>query len=77
MQDKPFARQMWFGDLGSRSGLYGSDGGLGCDYRMRGVRDGKADPQKILAYTPEQIKDALNKANLSGIEKLLFDKLNK
>src|SRR3989338_1920209 len=41
MQDKPFARKLWFGDLGNRSVLSGSSWILGCGGRVRGVRRAK------------------------------------
>ena len=42
MQDKPFARKLWFGDLGNRSVLSGSSWNLGGGGGMRGVRRASA-----------------------------------
>ena len=78
VQDKPFARQMWFRDLVGRSELNGNDRGLSyC--RVRGVRvSGAEGTQKSFeSYSPIQIANALKKANLSGIEQLLFSNLRK
>ncbi len=80
--EKPFARQMWFGGLGFQSSLGGYNRDLGHDNRLRGVREsGEAGSQNfsnsssIKTYTPEQISRALKKANLSGIENILFKNL--
>lgn len=80
--DKPFARQLWFRGLGGCSELSGGDRLLGGDVLVRGVRSsGEASAQKILGssrselYTSEQIRAALGKANLSGIEGILFKAL--
>lgn len=82
VKEKPFATQLWFGRLGDDSGLCG-DGDLSYDSdRVRGVRsvaEGKAqkisEGSKGELYTPEQIRNALKNANLSGIEGLLFKAL--
>jgi len=56
MQDKPFARQLWFWDLGVRSELFGSYWGLLSDYRVRGVRESAEGTAKNSEeYTPKQI----------------------
>jgi hypothetical protein len=78
-QSKPFATQLWFGGLGIVSGLNGVGRGLSfSDSRVRGVRafaQKNSKGSKGELYTPEQIKVALKKANLSGIEGLLFKSL--
>jgi hypothetical protein len=77
VQDKPFARQLWFWVLDGRSGLGGSDRNLLGSSRVRGVRiSGAEGTQKnIECYSVNKIADALKKANLSGIEQLLFREL--
>ena len=81
LENKSFARKVWFWYLGDRSDLNGYDKGLGNYYWSRGVRCEDAiasEPKKIAeAYTEKQIREALKEANLSEIEKILFDKLNK
>jgi len=80
-EDNPFARQLWFGGLDYGSGLHGDGSGrdLGYDDRARGVRKASAEgaSQKIKTYTLNDISKALKKANLSGIEKVLLEKLKK
>jgi len=77
-EKKPFARKLWFWDLGSGSGLVGG-GDLGYDSGARGVHESNAEgvAQKIEAYTIKDISNALKEANLSGIEKVLLEKLKK
>jgi hypothetical protein len=75
LQDKPFARQLWFGDLDYRSEFIGGRGLSGVN-RVRGVREGTEGAQKNLeAYTPAQIASALNSKGLSGIEGILLEGL--
>ena len=80
IQEKPFARQMWFQGLGDfyRSGLVGNNWDLHNDDRVRGVRSGISaeGTAKILeAYTPSQIARVLKSQGLTGIEKALIDGL--
>ena len=82
LEDKPFARQLWFRYLDGGSELDSNNRNLNYDCRVRGVRSsGEASAQKISEgsqselYTPEQIRTALGKANLSGIEAILFKSL--
>lgn len=51
LQDNPFARQLWVRGLGvgGRSGLVGYSRNLGCDLRVRGVRQGGEATEKILS----------------------------
>jgi len=78
-EKKPFARQMWFRGLGDNSELGGSGRLLDCSCRARGVREVSAEgaAQKIQTYTLNDISKALKEANLSGIEKVLLEKLKK
>lgn len=80
MQDKPFARQVWFRDLGGRSGLYGNSRILNISYdRLRGVRYAEGVAQKTeQIYNQRQIKDVLGTIGISGdLEKRILEKLNK
>ena len=55
IQDKPFARQMWFGYLGSGSVLYGSGRNLDFVGRVRGVcESAEGTSQKVLPYSENQ-----------------------
>lgn len=90
IRDKPFAKQIWFRylgfgrldfNLGSRSELDCNNWLNIASYWVRGVREAKASEvgSKNLKdlYSKEQISEALKKANLSGIEKVLLEKLSK
>lgn len=60
LQDKSFARQMWLCGLGGgRSGLDGIDGGLDCNYRVRGVRESAEGTSQNLEvpYTQRQVDE--------------------
>ena len=46
LQDKPFARQLWFRGVGGRSGLYGYCGYLG-DVSVRGVLDAEGAKKSL------------------------------
>ena len=74
LQDKPFARQMWFRSLGLRSVLYGSSRYLVGDYGLRGVKIGAEGTSQNSGqvYTEQQISEALKLKGLSGVEKILF-----
>lgn len=76
VSDKPFARQMWFRDLGGRSVLNGYDRDLDDGGRLRGVKETSeaGSPQKIL-YSEKQISKALKELGFSGLEKGLIAKL--
>ena len=81
-ENKPFARQMWFGNLGGRSGLDGRRNLSYLNDRARGVREVSAEgaAQKISnaeSYTPKQISKALRKLKFSGIEKTLMKELKR
>jgi len=79
-QTKPFAAQAWLGSVDDRSELDGDDyGGLDGSSRRRGVKDsaeGTApkNPQ-VESYTLKQIREALKRAKLQGIESILIDAL--
>jgi len=74
--EKPFARQMWLGDLGNWSGLSGDGRYLDCSGRVRGVRESAEGAAKNFeAYTPAQIAKALKSKGLSGIENILTEAL--
>ena len=79
LQDKPFARQMWFGFLAGGSGLDGSRN-LYYGSRVRGVcEDASAsEPNKISGtYNSKQIKNILNKEGITGeLEKRILAGLN-
>jgi hypothetical protein len=82
-ENKPFARQMWFGRLGSVDGS-GLDGGRGLDCsnsRARGVRsNAEGVAQKISnveSYTPKQISSALKGLGINGLEKQILESLRK
>ncbi len=78
MQEKSFARQMWFGSLDSGSGLGGGLRGLFYDGRVRGVRDSvsvEGTKKNSEVYTPKQILKVLKTKGLTGIEKILLDGL--
>ena len=76
-REKPFAKQLWFWNLGGRSDLGGSVGGLRFDGRLRGVRDaeGIANAKNLNEYTLMQIEEALNHLGLSGLEGILISEL--
>ena len=80
LQDKPFARQMWFGSLDCRSELVGYDRNLYYGSRVRGVcEDASAsEPNKISGtYNSKQIKNILNKEGITGeLEKRILAGLN-
>jgi len=81
-EDNPFARQLWFRGLVNGSdwnGCYGDNRDLNYNDRARGVRKASAEgaSQKIKTYTLNDISKALKEANLSGIEKVLLEKLKK
>jgi len=80
IQDKPFARQMWFGCLGSRSVLDGYIRYLSDFYRVRGVCEDAlaSEPKKISGtYNPKQIKNILNNEGITGeLEKRILAGLN-
>jgi len=73
--DKAFARQMWFGDLDSGSGLDG--GGLNGGGRVRGVPDSAEGTaaKNSEVYSPAQISAVLKTKGLTGIERILIDGL--
>ena len=79
-QTKPFARQMWFRDLGNGSGL-GGYGDLDYGNGLRGVSEsGEASAKnikksKIETYTPAQIKKVLKELKLSGLEESILSNL--
>ena len=73
LQDKPFIRQAWFDGFRNESKL-GGYMGLNGNGRVRGICKGA---KNFETYTIAQIKEALKNANLSNIEKILFEKLNK
>ncbi len=76
MQDKPFATQVMLKDLANWSGLNCSIIGLQGFHFLRGTYDyTKNTLEKFGFYTPKQISSALEKANLSGIEKTLIENL--
>ena len=80
IQEKPFARQMWFGGLDYRPVLDGYSWYLDCDSWVRGVRDSVSaeGTQKISpeAYTPDQISSVLNKERITGeLEKRILKQL--
>jgi len=78
LHDKPFVRQMWFGDLDGRSELDGNYGDLGGDNRLLGVRNSAEGMQEnIEVYTLRDIQRALKSTGLMGIEKLLVNELKK
>ncbi|MEK6936093.1 MAG: hypothetical protein AABW67_04850 [Nanoarchaeota archaeon] len=75
LEDKPFARQMWFRFLGNRSGLDDNSRNLDCG-RVRGVCEGAEGTAKNSeAYTPTQISKVLKAKGFSGIENILFEGL--
>lgn len=83
-QDKPFARQVWLGGIGSGgSDLDGDIGFVGyADDEVRGVRasantKGASVAQKIEAYTPEDIQRALKSLKLAGLESQILEALKK
>jgi hypothetical protein len=76
VKKNPFVRQMWPLGLGGRSVLIGSSRSLCYGSRVRGVREGAEGVVKNL-YSKEQIATALKQTNLSGIESILFRKLEK
>lgn len=53
-------------DFGGGLVVYGYGAGVGTGRCAFGVSNDKADAKKILAYTPKQIKDALNKEGIFG-----------
>ncbi|MCX6749362.1 MAG: hypothetical protein NTW17_01285 [Candidatus Pacearchaeota archaeon] len=69
LQDKPFARQMWFRDLGGGSGLDGDGRDLGIDGRLRGVKIGaEGTASNFVGYTEKQISEVLKRLKLQGLE---------
>ncbi len=86
-QKQPFAKQPWLWSLDSRSELYGFDWLLGLlygDSGVLGVRRGKtggASAQKIEAYTPKQMREALSGAlkargiKIDGLEGQILEAL--
>ena len=77
-QDKPFVRQLWFWGLGLDSVLGGDGRNLGCDLRVRGVQKGAVGTAKnIEVYTTQQLKQALNHANIPGLEQTILAELRK
>ena len=76
LQEKPFARKVWFRGLDGGSVLGCYYGGLDVDYWVRGVRDSAEGTAKNFeAYTPAQITEVLKAKGLTGIESLLLDAL--
>lgn len=79
IQEKPFARQVWFGRLGDggRSVLVCDGRGLFHGYgRVRGVRDSTEGTAKNFeAYTPNQIAKVLGKLKVSGLEESILTEL--
>jgi len=76
MENKSFARQLWFGNLGDGSELDG-DGFLDFDYWVRGVQDSAEGTvaKKVEAYTPAQMEQALKELGFPGVSKGLVEKL--
>ena len=83
-QPETFARQVWFGVLGSRSVVNGDSGDLGDANGVRGVRSvsGEASAQKTSQgekselYSPSDLKGVLNSVGISGgIEKTILETL--
>lgn len=75
MQDKSFARQLWFRYLDGGSGLVG-DGGLDGGGGVRGVRESAEGTTKNSeVYTVRDIQKVLKAKGLTGIEKILVDGL--
>ena len=75
VSNKPFARQMWFRNLGSYSELNGYGRGLGSGGRMRGVSEKTSEAGSEILYSEKQISKALKSMGLSGLEKSLIAKL--
>ena len=81
-QDSPFARKVWFRDLGCRSNLYGYLMYLHVHGGSRGVRSEVAlatEPHENLlgndSYNSNQIREALKSLKLQRLEKQLFETL--
>lgn len=73
---KPFARQMWFRFVDTRSEFGGNFRGLGVGNRLRGVSEGAEGTQKISkGYTDNKISVALKELGFSGLEKDLLGRL--
>ena len=84
-QTSPFARQVWFRSLGSRSDVDGSYWDLNRAIGVRGVRSvsGEASAQNISQgeksepYSPTDLRSVLNSVGITGgIEKTIFEALN-
>ena len=80
IQDKAFARQMWFHRLDddNRSALDGGNRDLNCNGRVRGVcesAEGTAPKNSVQAYIAQDIQKVLKAKGLTGIEKILIDGL--
>lgn len=75
-EEQPFARQMWFGNLGGRSDLNGGGSYLDFNYRVRGVgKSAEGIAKNSEVYTVRDIQNVLEAKGLSGIEKILIDGL--
>ena len=76
MQDKPFARQVWFGRLGvdGRSGL-GCVRLLHIGDRVRGGKGAEGTVEKLENYTPSQIIKVFQKLQISELEKSVMTEL--
>ena len=70
-EEKPFARQLWFGNLGSWSELGGYDRGLGYDYWMRGVCDAIGGASITAEGSSQNFDDILQNKTLVDVETLL------
>jgi len=77
MENKPFARQIWFRSLGGWSELYGDGRLLDSDYGVRGVQDSAEGTvaKKGEVYTPAQMEKALKELGFPGVSKGLVEKL--
>ncbi len=83
LDNKPFARQLWFHNLDGDSVLNGYGRYLDCDVRVRGVSSsGEASAQNFPAaqnselYTAKQIRTALKKTGITGnLEKQILKNL--
>ena len=78
IQEKPFAKQIWFSDLGNGSGLNGGRS-LYCGNGVRGVRYAESVAQNAgQLYSSAQITKALNNLGISGsLEQQIFKTLDK
>ena len=78
VEEKPFARQVWFGNLDVRSVLNGYDRNLDYDYRVRGVRYAEGVAQNAEpTYNKKQISDVLKTLKLEGLESQILKTLNR